>query len=322
MWNRDCFRPAFFFNKEMSFMNKQDNVVVIHVAKFLDGHDRLCNHDCIFCIERMEPGSSNDKLASVIEIDSALSNYVNIKGNIDRIYIAGGEPTLRKDFEQIVKIAQNYCSNIILSTNCDFDNPGMIDVIVDKLHLQAVATSVHSHLPEMHDKMTKCSGSFFRTISTVRQLIDRGVDVTVNSVISSFNVTEMEHIVEFFHKVDLKIKKLTLTHYMNHGNAFYHNELIFDVDMYNSYINKAIDRIKNVDYCVTFRDFPICLDLRLEDYQENVEYIDVLNLSSESFGIASEKAPSFTKEKCNNCFLFCKCPHYLLANYGKERYDD
>ena len=303
-------------------MIKQGNVVVIHVAKFLDGNDRVCNHDCIFCIERMEPGISNGKLASVLEIDKALSNYVNIKGNIEKIYIAGGEPTLRRDFEQVVKIVQNYCPSIILSTNCDFDNPQMIDIIVDKLHLQAVATSLHSHLPKRHDMITKCSGSFDRTLSTVRELIDRGVDVTVNSVINSFNITEMKDIVEFFHKADLKIKKLTLTHYMNHGNAFYHNELNFDVDMYDSYISKAIDSIKNVDYCVTFRDFPICLDLRLDDYQEYVEHIDVLNLASDFFGISSEKAPSFTKDKCNNCFWFRKCPHYLLSNYGKERYDD
>ena len=25
------------------------------VSKYLDGLDRKCNHDCLFCIERMEP---------------------------------------------------------------------------------------------------------------------------------------------------------------------------------------------------------------------------------------------------------------------------
>ena len=51
------------------------NTVVIHVAKYLDGNDRLCHHDCLFCMERMEPGNSNEFLPTIQEIDKALLNY-------------------------------------------------------------------------------------------------------------------------------------------------------------------------------------------------------------------------------------------------------
>lgn len=292
--------------------------VVVHVAKYLDGNDRLCHHDCLFCMERMEPGDSNELLPAIQDIDNALSTYTIGRNKINKIYIAGGEPTLRKDFEELVQTVRTYCSNMVLSTSCDFENPDEMIKVIGLLGIKNVATSIHSHLPSVHDRLTGMKGSYERTISSIRKLIDAGVSVTVNSVINAYNIYEMQDIVECFHLKKLRIDKLTLTHYMNHGNAFYHKELRFNVDECAESIGRAITSIANVDYAVTFRDFPICLDSRLECFLENVECIDIINLNSDTLDVVGEKAPAFTKEKCVHCDWFDKCPHYLMANYGEE----
>ena len=57
-------------------MSNRENVAVIHVAKYLDGYDRLCDHNCIFCMERMEPGHSNESLPALSDIKSAILKYI------------------------------------------------------------------------------------------------------------------------------------------------------------------------------------------------------------------------------------------------------
>ena len=298
-------------------MIETTNTVVIHVAKYLDGNDRLCHHDCLFCIERMEPGYSNGLLPSISAIDLALSHYVKVRGRIYKVYIAGGEPTLRSDFKDIVNVVYQYCENIVVSTSCDFDEPDNMIEIIGTLGIKCIATSIHSHFSKVHDILTGSRGSFDRTISSIRKFISKGVSVTVNSVINLFNILEMKDIIECFQLRDINIEKLTLTHYINHGNAFYHNELKFNIDDYHDSVSKALNILGDVNYDVTFRDFPICIDERLSEHQEHVEDIDIINLNVAPINIECEKAPSFIKNKCYRCKWFEKCPHYLIANYGE-----
>lgn len=289
----------------------------IHVAKYLDGNDRLCHHDCLFCMERMEPGDSNELLPTIQEIDNALLNYSTSRNGISKIYIAGGEPTLRKDFTEIVKTVKKYCDNIVLSTSCDYDDPDEMINAIQMLGIRQIATSVHSNLPSTHDKLTGIEGSFEKTMYAIRRFNEVGIAVTVNAVVNALNVKEMKDIVKCFSLKKMKIEKLTLTHYMNHGNAYYHKELRFDVDECSLDVGAAISCIPDVEYEVTFRDFPICIDPRLEGCMENVENIDIIDLNVSTMGVVGEKAPAFTKEKCHCCNWFDECPHYLMANYGE-----
>lgn len=291
---------------------------VIHVAKYLDGNDRLCHHDCLFCMERMEPGNSNELLPTIQEIDNALLNYSNSRNGISKIYIAGGEPTLRKDFTEIVKTVKKYCDNIVLSTNCDYDDQDEMINTIHRLGIRQIATSIHSYLPSTHDKLTGIDGSFEKTMCAIRRFNEVGIAVTVNSVMNAFNVKEMKDIVKCFSLEKLKIKKLTLTHYIAHGYAYYHKELRFNVDEYSSDVGAAISCIPDVEYEVTFRDFPICIDFRLKGYTENVENIDIIDLNAITMDVRGEKAPAFRKEKCYRCNWFDECPHYLMSNYGEE----
>ena len=101
-------------------MKNQGSVAVIHVAKYLDSNDRLCGHNCLFCMEQMEPGCSNEQLPTLETIDAAITHYCKSHGKISKLYIAGGEPTLRGDFSELVALVRQHCQTIVLSTNCDY----------------------------------------------------------------------------------------------------------------------------------------------------------------------------------------------------------
>lgn len=299
-------------------MSNRENIAVIHVAKYLDGYDRLCNHNCIFCMERMEPGASSEKLPSLFEIESAILQYKKKHGEITKLYIAGGEPTLRRDFSDIMKLAYNYCDNLVLSTSCDYKDINNIVNLIGKLGIKNVATSIHGSTSQLHDKLTGIDGSLCNTLTTIRELLSRGINVTINSVICAFNIQDMPQIAQMFLKNGISISKLTFTHYIHHGNAYYNDELKFNVDKYKNVLSEVIDSCNCVPYEITFRDFPICIDERIFSHQEIIERINIISLKTDKMVAISEKAPVLVKEKCYKCRFFDSCPKYLMANYMED----
>lgn len=296
-------------------MNSTENVAVIHIAKYLDGYDRLCDHNCIFCMERMEPGDSNESLPALSKIKLAILQYIAEYGEITKLYIAGGEPTLRKDFFEIVKLAQNYCNSIVLSTCCDYkDAYRTINMICD-LGIKSVTTSIHGSTNEIHDSLTGVQGSFDNTLGAIRQLLNNNIKVAINSVVCSININDMPQIALMFSKNKISIDKLTFTHYIHHGNAYYHDELKFNGNEYKKVLSQTINNCDSVPYEITFRDFPLCLEERLAEHQEIVEHINIICLNTKEMIATSEKAPVLFKEKCYQCSLVDKCPKYLMANY-------
>lgn len=296
-------------------MCKEDITGVLHVAKYIDGNDRLCHHNCLFCMERMEPYGSNGILPQIADIDNALHNCVS-KGKVfSRIYIAGGEPTLRDDFMKIVDLVRNYCSVIILSSSCDYEIESYMTKLIISSGIKNIATSLHGYKAVTHDALTCSQGSYERTISVMRKLISAGLSVTVNSVICAMNIKEMPLLPFLFRENDLGIKKLTFTHYMCHGNAFYHDELRFNIDDYSNVVSDTLEKCSKVSFEVTFRDFPFCLDERLASHQEKLDDVYIIFPDS-SNTVRKEAAPKFVKGKCSSCHMYTDCPKYLLANYG------
>lgn len=296
-------------------MSDRDNVAVLHVAKYLDGYDRLCDHNCIFCMERMEPGGSDESLPTLSDIKSAILQYIAEYGEITKLYIAGGEPTLRKDFADIIKLVQDYCDNIILSTCCDYKDCDEVVNTICKLGIKNVATSIHGSTEEIHDRLTGIQESWQNSIDAIRKLSDRGITVTVNSVVCALNITDVPRIAHMFCKNRIPIDKLTFTHYIHHGNAYYHDELKFNVDEYKHVLSESIDNCDSVPYEITYRDFPLCLDERIAEHQEVVEQINIICLNTEETIAIGEKAPVLLKEECHQCSMVNECPKYLMANY-------
>lgn len=307
-----------YFEGEFCYMSDRENIAVLHVAKYLDGYDRLCDHNCIFCMERMEPGDSNEVLPTLSEIKSAILQYIDRYGKITKLYIAGGEPTLREDFADIVKLTQEFCNNIILSTCCDYRNMQQTVEKICRLGIKRVATSIHGSTSEIHDELTGIKGSFINTLETIKRLTDNGVSVTVNSVICAFNIADMPKISCLFAKRGIPIEKLTFTHYFHHGNAYYHDELKFNVDDYAIVLSESLNKFGILSYEITYRDFPLCLDKRLVDHQEVVEDINIICLNTDEMIAIGEKSPSLHKEKCHSCIMENECPKYLMANYTED----
>ena len=115
------------------------NQAVIHICKYLSNLGRRCQQNCLFCMERMELTDIPEILPTRAKICAAIERYRNQTGMIDRLYIAGGEPTMRDDLPLILSDAKRYASQVILSSNCNYDEK-TIRVLLETQTSQVLST--------------------------------------------------------------------------------------------------------------------------------------------------------------------------------------
>jgi len=167
-----------------------------------------CNHDCFYCGPFSDGKHSDSKdfrkltLNQIEEIGSLLDQK-----NL-HIQITGGEPSLRKDLEQIVEILRKKGnSDIGLTTNCSYMSGDILSNLVKR-----GLKDIHIHVPSFD------RGVFERTIRReARDTIDRmydttrrakslGIRVEFNMPITKINVDSLPEIMSFCYKNGVNCK--------------------------------------------------------------------------------------------------------------------
>ncbi|HVZ35183.1 MAG TPA: radical SAM protein, partial [Polyangiaceae bacterium] len=94
--------------------------------------------------------------------------------------ISGGEPTLRKDFLELVAYARELRFAVKIYSNA-LNIDGALAAELGRLAVQEVQISLYSHRAALHDAVTRVPGSFDRVVSAVRELRRAGVQVVLKT---------------------------------------------------------------------------------------------------------------------------------------------
>jgi len=100
--------------------------------------------------------------------------------------LSGGEPLMRRDCFEIIEDARDIGFNVKLKTNAVLIREPEARRL-RSLGVEQVQISVYSHLPEVHDAITKLPGSLKRTLEGIRQLRAAGMKVTLANVLMPAN---------------------------------------------------------------------------------------------------------------------------------------
>lgn len=122
-----------------------------------------CNLKCLHCLV-----NAGKKKEGEFETDQAKTMLDSIaEMGVDEITFTGGEPTVRKDFFQLLDHAKECGMKINILTN------GVFDQAVAK-RLSGIASRVQISIlgssPKTHDLLTGTPGSFRKSISTINRL--------------------------------------------------------------------------------------------------------------------------------------------------------
>lgn len=111
------------------------------------------------------------------------------------ICFSGGEPLMRDDFFEVASHARRLHFSIQIKTNGTLVDEEKAAAIADLLPT-SVEINIFGGDAETHERITRVPGSFAATLESVRLLAERGVEVSVKSIIMKSNFNGMRAIID------------------------------------------------------------------------------------------------------------------------------
>jgi len=142
-----------------------------------------CNERCVHCyLDHHDHGEM-----TTAEIKDLLDQMAD--AGVFYLTISGGEIMMRRDFFEILEYARLRTFCVKLKTNGILIRKKEADRI-KALGVETVQISIYSHIPEVHDAITKLPGSLEQSIEAIRLLRAHGLNVVVANVVMSQNVND------------------------------------------------------------------------------------------------------------------------------------
>src|SRR5712672_3049959 len=140
-----------------------------------------CNEHCVHCyLDHEDHGEmTTDEIKQLLKEMAEAGVFI--------LTLSGGEIFLRKDFFEILEHARDLTFCIKLKTNAVLIREAQAARLRD-LGVESIQISIYSHRPEVHDAITKISGSLQRSIKAIRFLRSQGLKVIMANVLMTENM--------------------------------------------------------------------------------------------------------------------------------------
>lgn len=157
-----------------------------------------CNEKCRHCYHPLE----KDKLLFLSDLD-LLDSLLKEFGDLGFMFltITGGEPLLNPYFEQICKIAQKNRFIISIKTNGTLVTENTA-LFLQTLKPKTVDISIYSADQEEHDFVTKISGSFEKSLNSLKLLKKQGVKISATTPLL-FKLKKWKDLYNLFNLLDI-----------------------------------------------------------------------------------------------------------------------
>ena len=149
-----------------------------------------CNEACVHCYQVQ--GQKGE--LGTAELKRVFDELAEL--GVLLLTISGGEPTLRKDFLELVAYARQLRFAVKVYSNGTNITRELAQEL-GKLAVQEVQLSLYSDRAELHDPVTRVPGSFDKTVAAARYLIEAGVKVVVKSPLMRANAERVREYAEF-----------------------------------------------------------------------------------------------------------------------------
>ena len=184
-----------------------------------------CNLQCIHCLPQ-----SGDPLQNELTTHEVLGLIDDLaEMGVMIVAYTGGEPFLRKDFFEILSYTKMKGLKSTITTNGTLINYEVARKLRD-LEVMLMRVSIDSAQEDSHDWFRGVHGSFRLTTNAIRILSKVGLPVTVLTTVSSFNVDEIENIIDL--SIELGAKGFNTSLFIPYGKGEAHKNLQLRPDQY------------------------------------------------------------------------------------------
>ncbi|MDA3855990.1 MAG: radical SAM protein [Candidatus Woesearchaeota archaeon] len=211
--------------------------------KYVDlkvGYD--CNNSCIHCVisdqrDRARELRGNENRGTQEFFDELLKSKEN---GCTAVTITGGDPTVRKDFHEIVKFSKEEGFRVLLQSNGRaFSSKKYLEKAFDYIDYYMIA--LHGSSAEIHDKITRAPNGFVQTIDGIKNILEVGGEIGIKVVISNINKDDLLNLLKFVDSLGVKYCNIAFPH--ANGDAL-------------KYFDEIVPYYKNIDLeiqsCIKF----------------------------------------------------------------------
>lgn len=274
--------------QELSCIGIKPNLEVQYCQRARLYTGPLCNYKCVFCYCKNHLKDTKSLEQILKEVD-----YYYDYG-IRELDLSGGEPSIRKDFFEIL----DYCISKGITPSCLSNGFKFADLEfckeTQRHGLNEVLFSLHGSNEELHDSIVQHKGAFKRIIRAIKNTKALGYRVRVNCTVTELNYkTLYDEFPKLVNSLDVFEVNLILV------NNWEDNEggKIVDLETLTNAINASISKFKTK--LVNVRYTPFCY---LVEHLENctnyaqIAY-DIYDWDIASYTILPEELHKYTNIK-------------------------
>lgn len=160
-----------------------------------------CNERCVHCYiphENKNAIMSEKDFYDIVDACSEMGTVVNFR-------ITGGECMSHPSFKSFIRYVKEKKFSLSLLTNLTLLDDDTINILKKGL-LSHVQVSMFSLNPEIHDKITKVSGSLEKTLKNIEKLEKAGIPVAIATQAMEVNKESIEGLYEYANKHGFELR--------------------------------------------------------------------------------------------------------------------
>lgn len=223
---------------------------------------KKCNSNCIYC-----PEPDNFRKSS-ISIDEEVQNTLTMINSQEifpsNLVITGGEPTLLKEKLFIIldnlKNKYNETDFLLITNGRMFYYKDYSEEFKrNSPSKMIVGIAIHSFKEEIHDEITEVRGSFFQTVTGIKNLLQMKCCVEIRVVVNKLNYNHLNEISNFIYQNFPTVYRVVFMGMEITGNAFINKERIWiDYEIAADKIEAAIMKLLNKGINSLVYNIPLC----------------------------------------------------------------
>jgi radical SAM protein with 4Fe4S-binding SPASM domain len=160
-----------------------------------------CNQTCIHCYE----DCNFTKNMQDLDIESIRNILLELhKNGCFILNITGGEPFIRKDLFEILRIAKELNFSISLYSNASLITDSDISKIAE-IGISKMCITLFSIDSDRHDKIANKKGLHSKTFKNIIKLRQIGVPIRINTPLTKYNFDGYREIVAFAKQMDCEL---------------------------------------------------------------------------------------------------------------------
>ncbi len=146
-----------------------------------------CNENCVHCCLN----EHKSKGLQFYQYEKLFDQMVEASTLF--VILTGGEPFMRPDFMDMVRSAREHHLSVTIFTNGTLLTKKLIWEL-KKLFVQEVHVSLYSAFPEIHDGITKITGSFKKSLRALKWLVKAGITTRIKCPLMNKNISGVDNL--------------------------------------------------------------------------------------------------------------------------------